>query len=106
VIVIDASVLVSIVGDDGLDSDRARRALRDAADIAAPDLVDVETVAELLGCAPWTADERLAAVRCARSRCCADSPSVPRPPARATRGGEDDSSGRPAGVVLDGACAT
>jgi predicted nucleic acid-binding protein len=47
VIVIDASVLANAVGDDGLDGKRARQELRIAGDIAAPDLVDVETVAVL-----------------------------------------------------------
>jgi predicted nucleic acid-binding protein len=46
-IVIDASVLANVVGDDGSDGQKARREFRDASDIAAPDLVDVETVAVL-----------------------------------------------------------
>jgi predicted nucleic acid-binding protein len=46
-IVVDASVLANIVGDDGNDGRRARRELRSASDVAAPDLVDVETVAVL-----------------------------------------------------------
>jgi len=46
-IVIDASVLANVVGDDGTDGRRARRELRTAGDLAAPDLVDVETVAVL-----------------------------------------------------------
>jgi predicted nucleic acid-binding protein len=46
-IVIDASVLANIVGDDGSDGQRARQEFRDASDVAAPDLVDVETVAVL-----------------------------------------------------------
>jgi len=45
--VVDASVLANVVGDDGADGHRARRELRAAGDIAAPDLVDVETVAVL-----------------------------------------------------------
>lgn len=45
--VIDASVLANVVGDDGVDGRRARGALRIAGDVAAPDLVDVETVAVL-----------------------------------------------------------
>jgi predicted nucleic acid-binding protein len=45
--VIDASVLANVIGDDGTDGHRARVELRDAGDIAAPDLVDVETVAVL-----------------------------------------------------------
>jgi len=47
VIVIDASVLANVVGDDGPDGRRARRELRAAGNLAAPDLVDVETVAVL-----------------------------------------------------------
>lgn len=46
-IVIDASVLATVVGDDGGDGRRARHELRAAVDVAAPDLVDVETVAVL-----------------------------------------------------------
>ncbi|MGC8513609.1 MAG: type II toxin-antitoxin system VapC family toxin [Acidimicrobiales bacterium] len=46
-IVVDASVLANVVGDDGADGRRARQALRAGSDIAAPDLVDVETVAVL-----------------------------------------------------------
>ena len=46
-IVIDASVLANVVGDDGPDGRRARRELRAAGNLAAPDLVDVETVAVL-----------------------------------------------------------
>lgn len=46
-IVVDASVLANAVGDDGLDGRRVRRDLRNAGDLAAPDLVDVETVAVL-----------------------------------------------------------
>lgn len=46
-IVIDASVLANVVGDDGSDGQRARSEFRKAADVAAPDLVDVETVAVL-----------------------------------------------------------
>jgi predicted nucleic acid-binding protein len=46
-IVIDASVLANVVGDDGSDGRRARMEFRGAADVAAPDLVDVETVAVL-----------------------------------------------------------
>jgi len=62
-IVIDASVLANVVGDDGDDGDRARRALRDTSGIAAPDLVDVETVAVLRKrwLAPTMTDERFAA---------------------------------------------
>ncbi len=46
-IVVDASVLVNVIGDDGVDGRRARRELEEAGDVAAPDLVDVETVAVL-----------------------------------------------------------
>lgn len=46
-IVVDASVLANVVGDDGGDGDRARREVRAGGDMAAPDLVDVETVAVL-----------------------------------------------------------
>lgn len=46
-IVVDASVLANAVGDDGGDGERARRELRAAGDGAAPDLVDVESVAVL-----------------------------------------------------------
>ncbi|MGH3040909.1 MAG: type II toxin-antitoxin system VapC family toxin [Gaiellaceae bacterium] len=46
-IVIDASVLANVVGDDGQDGHRARGELRDVADLSAPDLVDVETVSVL-----------------------------------------------------------
>jgi predicted nucleic acid-binding protein len=46
-IVIDASVLANVIGDDGIDGRRARTELRTAGDLAAPDLVDVETVAVL-----------------------------------------------------------
>ena len=45
--VIDASVLANVVGDDGVDGRRARGEVRIAGDVAAPDLVDVETVAVL-----------------------------------------------------------
>jgi predicted nucleic acid-binding protein len=45
--VIDASVLANVVGDDGVDGRRARGEVRIAGDAAAPDLVDVETVAVL-----------------------------------------------------------
>jgi predicted nucleic acid-binding protein len=46
-IVIDASVLANVVGDDEGDGWRARAEFRDAGDVAAPDLVDVETVSVL-----------------------------------------------------------
>jgi predicted nucleic acid-binding protein len=44
-IVVDASVLANALGDDGPDGRRARSEMRGAGDLAAPDLVDVETVA-------------------------------------------------------------
>ncbi|MDQ6616429.1 MAG: type II toxin-antitoxin system VapC family toxin [Actinomycetota bacterium] len=44
---VDASVLANVVGDDGIDGRRARNEIRGAGDVAAPDLVDVETVAVL-----------------------------------------------------------
>jgi predicted nucleic acid-binding protein len=47
VIVVDASVLANVVGDDGPDGKRARQVFRAAGDVAAPDLVDIETVAVL-----------------------------------------------------------
>ena len=40
-------MLANVVGDDGIDGRRVRRELRAAGDLAAPDLVDVETVAVL-----------------------------------------------------------
>lgn len=46
-IVVDASVLANLLGDDGADGRRARREIRSAGDVSAPDLVDVETVAVL-----------------------------------------------------------
>jgi predicted nucleic acid-binding protein len=46
-IVIDASVLANAVADDQDDGHTARRELRAAGEVAAPDLVDVETVAVL-----------------------------------------------------------
>lgn len=46
-IVVDASVLANVIGDDGQDGKRARGELRNVGNVAAPDLVDVETVAVL-----------------------------------------------------------
>lgn len=46
-IVVDASVLANALGDDHGDGRIARDELRAAGDVAAPDLVDVETVAVL-----------------------------------------------------------
>ncbi len=47
VIVVDASVLANALADDEDDGDTARRELRAAGEVAAPDLVDVETVSVL-----------------------------------------------------------
>lgn len=46
-IVVDASVLANALADDEEDGNRARRELRAAGEVAAPDLVDVETVSVL-----------------------------------------------------------
>lgn len=46
-IVIDASVLSNAIADDDADGHRARGELRTVAGLAAPDLVDVETIAVL-----------------------------------------------------------
>lgn len=46
-IVVDASVLVNSLADDEAAGHRARELLRAQADMAAPDLVDVETTAVL-----------------------------------------------------------
>jgi predicted nucleic acid-binding protein len=46
-IVVDASVLANVIGDDGDDGRRTRQELRAADGVAAPDVVDVETVAVL-----------------------------------------------------------
>lgn len=46
-IVVDASVLANAIADDEIDGRVAREALRVAKDLAAPDLVDVETVSAL-----------------------------------------------------------
>ncbi|MEX0658828.1 MAG: type II toxin-antitoxin system VapC family toxin [Egibacteraceae bacterium] len=46
-IVVDASVLANVIGDDDLDGQRARREVGLAGELAAPDLVDVETLAVL-----------------------------------------------------------
>jgi len=46
-IVVDASILANVIGDDGADGERARSEVRVARELAAPDLVDVETVAVL-----------------------------------------------------------
>lgn len=46
-IVVDASVVANALADDGDDGDVARRRLISAPGLAAPDLVDVETVSVL-----------------------------------------------------------
>lgn len=46
-IVVDASVVANALADDGDDGKLARRRLIDADELAAPDLVDVETVSVL-----------------------------------------------------------
>ena len=46
-VVVDASVLANVIGDDGPDGRRARQEVRAAGELAAPDLVDPETVAVL-----------------------------------------------------------
>ncbi len=61
-IVVDASVLANAIGDDSTRGSRARSELRTARELAAPDLVDVETTAVLrkrwlAGC---LSDERFA----------------------------------------------
>jgi len=47
VIVVDASVLANALADDERNGESARRELRAAGEVAAPDLVDVETVSVL-----------------------------------------------------------
>jgi predicted nucleic acid-binding protein len=46
VIVIDASILVNVLGDDGSDGQRARQAVA-GQDLAAPELIDVEVASVL-----------------------------------------------------------
>lgn len=46
-IVLDASVLANVIGDDEANGKRARNEIRGAGYLAAPDLVDAETVAVL-----------------------------------------------------------
>lgn len=46
-IVADASIVANALGDDGADGAAARAVLRAERDVAAPDLVDVETVSVL-----------------------------------------------------------
>jgi predicted nucleic acid-binding protein len=47
VIVLDASVLANLLGDDGNDGARAREVLSEAAQASVPDLADAETAAVL-----------------------------------------------------------
>ncbi|CAN5900731.1 PIN domain-containing protein [soil metagenome] len=46
-IVVDASILANALADDGADGATARNRLTNARQLAAPDLIDVETVAVL-----------------------------------------------------------
>lgn len=46
-IVLDASVLANALADDGTDGDTSRRALREAREMTAPDLIDVEVASVL-----------------------------------------------------------
>lgn len=46
-IVLDASVLANVVGDDGADGEQARSLVAEACEVSIPDLADVETVAVL-----------------------------------------------------------
>lgn len=46
-IVLDASVLANAIADDQRDGDQAREVLRQAGALAAPDLIDIETMAVL-----------------------------------------------------------
>lgn len=46
-VVVDASAVANALADDGDDGDLARGRLLDAADLAPPDLIDVETVSVL-----------------------------------------------------------
>lgn len=46
-IVVDASVVANVIADSGADGELARSEVRSAGRLAAPDLVDVETVAVL-----------------------------------------------------------
>lgn len=54
-IVVDASVVANAIGDDGHDGHLARRRLEAVGELAAPDLVDVETVSVLRR--RWTAGD-------------------------------------------------
>jgi predicted nucleic acid-binding protein len=55
VIVLDASVLANVVGDDGVDGDLAREFVANEPDVALPDLADVETASVLRR--RWLADD-------------------------------------------------
>lgn len=46
-IILDASILAAIVGDDGPDGDIARSALGEAGEASVPDLADIETLSVL-----------------------------------------------------------
>ncbi|MCC5954154.1 MAG: type II toxin-antitoxin system VapC family toxin [Acidimicrobiia bacterium] len=46
-IVVDASILANALADDGAEGDIARNSLTNAGELAAPDLIDVETTAVL-----------------------------------------------------------
>lgn len=46
-IVVDASVLADSLADDGTRGDRARAAIRAASEVAAPDIIDIETMSAL-----------------------------------------------------------
>jgi len=54
-IVVDASVLANAIADDTIDGDVARASLAAETNLAAPDLVDVETVSVLRK--RWLADD-------------------------------------------------
>lgn len=54
-IVLDASVLANVVGDDGVDGDLAREFVANEPDVALPDLADVETASVLRR--RWLADD-------------------------------------------------
>lgn len=49
-IVVDASVLADSLADDGTRGDRARAAIRAASEVAAPDIIDIETMSALRLC--------------------------------------------------------
>lgn len=76
-IVIDASVLANVIGDDRDDGNLARSEFRRADNVCAPDLVDVETVAVLRK--RWLAGS-ITARRCARAITDLESISIVRYP--------------------------